>query len=101
MQVAGYGKTTPVHVVVQPLAELIIERAEQMLALAAPKATLVMIGMLDDELSPNEKAKMFATKEILDRVGIIKKEKVDVNLKGAGGIFILPAQEEVTPDEEE
>ena len=33
---------------------------------------------------------MEAAKQILDRVGLAKKEKLDVNLKAIHGLFILP-----------
>jgi hypothetical protein len=35
---------------------------------------------------------MDAAKEILNRVGVVKKEKVDINLQSLGGLFILPAK---------
>ena len=32
---------------------------------------------------------------ILDRVGVVKKERVEVDHKTNGGVFILPAKKEV------
>ena len=37
---------------------------------------------------------MEAAKQILDRVGIVKKDKIDINAQVAHGIFILPAKDD-------
>jgi len=39
---------------------------------------------------------MEAAKQILDRVGIVKREKVDINAQVAHGIFILPPKDAQT-----
>jgi hypothetical protein len=36
---------------------------------------------------------MEAAKQILDRVGLSKREKIDVNAKVAHGVFILPPKQ--------
>jgi hypothetical protein len=48
---------------------------------------------------------MEAAKQILDRIGVVKKDQIDINMKAMHGIFILPAKEEpkesiVTPVED-
>ena len=37
-----------------------------------------------------------AAKQVLDRIGLVKKEKIDVNAKVAHGIFILPPKNNQT-----
>ena len=37
--------------------------------------------------------RLAAANSILDRVGIIKKDQIDVNMKALHGIFILPAKD--------
>ena len=79
---------------VQGLKNEIIERAESVLAAHSPKAALSMANAIDDDGSiPGASIRMEAAKQILDRVGIIKSEKIDINAKVAHGIFILPAKE--------
>jgi hypothetical protein len=39
---------------------------------------------------------MEAAKQILDRVGVSKKERIDMNVKQATGIFILPPKHGTT-----
>jgi len=49
----------------------------------------------EDGSTPGAAIRMEAAKQILDRVGLAKREKVDINAKVAHGIFILPPKENV------
>lgn len=89
---AGY-KPTSKYTVMQSLREEIIERAEMLIAAHAPKATLRMLGILDDPTALGSKQIQDTAKEILDRAGIVKQDKVSVESDGATGIFILPAKQ--------
>jgi len=92
-EIAGYAPTSYPKVV-QGLKDQIIERAETVLAAHSPKAALSIANAIDDDGSiPGASIRMEAAKQVLDRVGIIKKEKIDINAKVAHGIFILPAKE--------
>ncbi|ASF00192.1 hypothetical protein [uncultured virus] len=46
-------------------------------------------------LSPQIANKLQAAQTILDRVGVTKKERLEVNHNNTGGVFILPAKEEI------
>ena len=92
-EIAGYAPTSYPKVV-QGLKNQIIERAETVLAAHSPKAALSIANAIDDDGSiPGASIRMEAAKQILDRVGLVKKEKIDINAKVAHGIFILPAKE--------
>ena len=92
-EIAGYAPTSYPKVV-QGLKDQIIERAETVLAAHSPKAALSIANAIDDDGSiPGASIRMEAAKQILDRVGLVKKEKIDINAKVAHGIFILPAKE--------
>ena len=92
-EIAGYAPTSYPKVV-HGLKDQIIERAETVLAAHSPKAALSIANAIDDDGSmPGASIRMEAAKQILDRVGIIKREKIDINAKIAHGIFILPAKE--------
>ncbi len=92
-EIAGYAPTSYPKVV-QGLRDQIIERAETVLAAHSPKAALSIANAIDDDGSiPGASIRMEAAKQILDRVGVVKKEKLDINAKVAHGIFILPAKE--------
>tara|TARA_R110000850_G_scaffold255781_2_gene381652 strand:- start:729 stop:1112 length:384 start_codon:yes stop_codon:yes gene_type:complete len=92
-EIAGYAPTSYPKVV-HGLKDQIIERAETVLAAHSPKAALSIANAIDDDGSmPGASIRMEAAKQILDRVGIIKREKIDIDAKIAHGIFILPAKE--------
>ena len=58
------------------------------------KAATKMVDMLEEDgTTPHANIRMEAAKQILDRVGLVKKEKIDVNAKVTHGIFVLPAKE--------
>ena len=88
---AGYKRTSK-PTVMKSLKEEIIERSETMIAAHAPKATLKMLGLLDDPTALGSKQMQDTAKEILDRAGIVKQDKINVESEGAAGIFILPAK---------
>ncbi len=104
-ELAGYAPTSYPRVVqglkdeiyprvVQGLKDEIIERAESVLAAHSPQAALgISRALTDDGSIPGANIRMEAAKQILDRVGLVKKEKIDVNAKVAHGIFVLPAKE--------
>jgi hypothetical protein len=48
--------------------------------------------VLDDPTALGAKNSVAAAKEVLDRVGIVKKEKLEVSSEDGNGIFILPAK---------
>ena len=89
-KLAGYDENG-YQKVVKSLKQEIIERAEGLLATHSPKAVMGMVNALDDDGSiPGANVRLEAAKQILDRVGISKTERIDVNAKVQHGIFILP-----------
>ena len=65
--------------------------------LSMPALSEDLINALDEDgLTPAANIRMEAAKQILDRVGIVKREKVDINAQVAHGIFILPPKDAQT-----
>ena len=89
MDMAGYAKTTAVQEVVENLRDEIMDRTSMMMALNAPKAAFGITDVLDDPSAMGAKNAIAAAKEVLDRTGLVKKEKVEVETNG-GSMFILP-----------
>jgi hypothetical protein len=50
---------------------------------------------------PQANIKVQAAQTILDRVGVTKKERLDVNHNVTGGIFILPEKQTIDVDFED
>ena len=62
----------------------------------APKAAMAMTGALHDPTELGIRDKMIAAKELLDRTGLIKTEKVQV--ESSGGVMLMPAKAPVEDD---
>jgi hypothetical protein len=91
-KLAGYSENTPTRLIVEALKEEIGEATRSYFARIAPKAAMAMTGALYDPTELGLKDKMAAAKDLLDRAGLGKVEKVDVSSSG-GGIFYLPPKE--------
>lgn len=80
------------YVLMKTLREDIIAAAEHVLALHTPKAVFALIDGVDGKLEMGANNVIESAKQILDRAGLVKKDKVEVT-GPAGGIFILPVKE--------
>jgi len=94
-KLAGYSETYPTSAVIKTLQDEIVEATKTYLARNGAKAAIGLVGVLDNPLELGVKEKMAAAKDILDRIGVTKTEKIDV---GANGVFILPMKK--SEDEE-
>ena len=93
-ELAGYSNNSH-YAVIKALKSEILDLAENVLALNAPKAAAKMIQVLDsDEPIPQANIKLQAAQTILDRVGVSKSERLDIKVDTPNGIFILPAKKE-------
>ena len=89
-KIAGYSDGTATRVIVESLRDEISEATRLYLARTAPKAAVALSGALLDPTELGLKDKLTAARDILDRVGVTKTEKVDL---GASAIFILPPKD--------
>ena len=80
--------------VVRNLRKEITELAELHLSTHSAKAANRLITLLDEDgTSPQASIRLAAANSKLDRVGITKKDQLDINMKAVHGIFILPAKD--------
>ena len=71
-----------------------IDLASHILAQSAPKAAIKLVHVMDsDEPIPQANIRLQAAQTILDRIGLGKTDRVNVNHTTDGGIFILPAKQ--------
>ena len=90
---AGYSAASAFHAV-RALKTEVQQLAESVLIMHAPRAALSLTNMLSsDEPIPQATVKIQAAKEILDRSGVVKPEKLQVETNISGSLFILPAKE--------
>ena len=92
MRMAGFSEGYSRRSLTNYLKEEIIEATQLYIAMAAPKAAVAMIAAIDDPTELGLKEKMSAAKDLLDRAGLVKTEKVQVE-SNTGGVMILPAKE--------
>ena len=94
-ELAGYSEHSYPKVL-RNLKDEIVKRAENYLAIHSAKAATKMVNMLEEDgTTPHASIRMEAAKQILDRIGIVKKDQVDINMNLKHGMFILPAKDEV------
>ena len=100
--IAGYSPYM-YNKVVAALREEILERAEFELALNAAKAVNRIASAMDDDeaVKPGVNTKVNAAKEILDRIGLAKKDRLQIENNTGNAIFILPAKTPVPNDNPE
>ena len=98
---AGYKEGAGSTALVRSLKQEIIEIATLILARNAPKAANKLVDIMDSSVPiPQANQKLNAAQGLLDRVGVIKEAKVSVDHTVTGGIFVMPAKEEITIDAE-
>jgi len=91
-KLAGYSESTSTKAVRDSLKDEIMSATTEYLVQIAPKAAVAMAKALDDPTELGIRDKMSAAKDLLDRGGFGKVDRVDVN-SSSGGVFILPAKE--------
>ena len=73
-----------------------IELASDVLGRSAPEAAVKLFEIMNsDRPLPQVGNKLQAAQTILDRVGVAKKDRLDVTHKAVGGIFILPEKQPI------
>ena len=99
-ELAGYSGNH--YQVIQSLKQEIVDLASDVLAREAPLAAFKLVEVLQsDKALPQANVKLQAAQTILDRVGLGKKERLDVNHNVQGGIFILPEKQTIDISAEE
>ena len=93
MRIAGYSDNTKVAHPAKELREEIREATETLPVMYAPKAAHSLTSVLENPDTFNARHLISTAKEILDRTGLVKKERLGVT-SNSGGIFILSPKKE-------
>ena len=92
-RLAGYSENS-YSKVIRNLKKEITELAENHLSTHSAQAANRLIALLDEDgTTPQASIRLAAANSILDRVGLVKKDQLDINMKALHGIFILPAKD--------
>jgi len=87
-KMAGYSDNVATSAVTSALQEEIAEETKKFISSAATKAAHSMYEIMRSPTDLGNKEKMAAAKDILDRSGFAKTDKVEVS--SASPLFILP-----------
>ena len=97
------GYSSHYHHVVKTLKSEILELTQEVLANSAPKAAFKLVEIMESK-RPIVQAnnKLAAAQTLLDRVGVGKIDRVDVNHNvNTGGIFLMPDKKPIEGEYEE
>ena len=90
--IAGYSPASNSNEIVQALKDEILEATQTYMASNAPKAAFAMVTVVYDPTQLGIRDKMAAAKDLLDRSGLVKTEKLQV--ESSGGVMLLPPKNE-------
>ena len=100
LDMAGY-KETSYYNVINSLKDEIVDVATKILAKSAPQASQKLVEILNsDDPIPQVNAKLQAAQTLLDRVGVAKRDKLDVTHNSGSGIFLLPEKKTIIEAED-
>ena len=94
---AGYAPTSSTSDIVRGIKEEVLEATQMFMARNAPKAAVAMVSGINDPTEIGIRDKMTAAKELLDRTGLVKTEKMQVESKG--GVMLMPMKNVQAEDE--
>lgn len=97
-QLAGYSDNVSTTEVIKGIKEEIMERTQLYMARNAPRAAMSLVGGMIDPTELGLRDKLNAAKDLLDRVGLVKTEKVQV--EATNGLMILPPKDKEAEAEE-
>jgi phage terminase small subunit len=95
-KLAGYSENTPTTEVIKGLKDEIMEATQLYMSRNAPKAAMAMVSGLYDPTELGIRDKMAAAKELLDRTGLVKTEKLQV--EATGGVMLMPPKQVAKDD---
>ena len=96
-KLAGYADSSSTMEIVKGIKEEILEATQMYMARNAPKAAIAMTHALYDPTELGIRDKMSAAKELLDRTGLVKTEKMQV--EASGGVMLMPPKAVVVDDD--
>lgn len=89
-KLAGYSDNVATSSVTASLEEEIYDLTRKFIAQSSTKAAYTMFKIMGDTDMLGAKEKMSAAKDLMDRAGFVKTEKVEVS--STEPLFILPAK---------
>jgi len=89
---AGYSEHSSTSSILATMKDEVLDATQMYMSRNAPKAAVAMVSGVDDPTQLGIRDRLSAAKELLDRVGLTKTEKVQV--EASGGVMLLPPKKE-------
>ena len=96
-KLAGYADNNSTTEIVKALKEEIVEITQLYMARNAPVAAMSLVDGMVDPTQLGLRDKLVAAKDLLDRVGLAKTEKLQV--EASNGLMILPPKDRDSDEE--
>ena len=94
--IAGYSPNSNNNEIISALKDEILEATQTYMAGNAPKAAVAMVSSIDDPTQLGIRDRLSASKEILDRIVLVKTEKMQV--EATGGVMLMPPKDKSSDD---
>tara|TARA_R100001594_G_scaffold1623_1_gene6975 strand:- start:9095 stop:9469 length:375 start_codon:yes stop_codon:yes gene_type:complete len=90
-ELAGYSPNNSTTTIIKAIKEEIVEATQLYMARNAPRAAMSIVSGMVEPTELGIKDKLTAAKDLLDRVGLVKTEKLQVEANN--GLMILPPKD--------
>lgn len=92
---AGYAADYPLLKIMKRVKTELIDRMDAAITMHAPKALLALLDLMNEPETPGNKLKKEIALDLLDRGGVVKKEKAEVAPVAPSYVFVLPQKQEI------
>ena len=90
-ELAGYSPNNSTTEIIKAIKEEVVEATQLYMARNAPRAAMSIVSGMVEPTELGMKDKLTAAKDLLDRVGLVKTEKLQV--EASNGLMILPPKD--------
>ena len=90
-ELAGYSPNNSTTEIIKAIKEEVVEATQLYMARNAPRAAMSIVSGMVQPTELGMKDKLTAAKDLLDRVGLVKTEKLQV--EASNGLMILPPKD--------
>lgn len=96
-KMAGYSDNSSTKDIMDSIKEEVIQATQLYVAINAPRAAMAVVSGIVDPTELGIKEKLNAAKDLLDRAGVVKTEKMQI--EASNGVMILPPKNTDTNNE--
>ena len=90
-ELAGYSPNNSTTEIIKAIKEEVVEATQLYMARNAPRAAMSIVSGMVEPTELGMKDKLTAAKDLLDRVGLVKTEQLQV--EASNGVMILPPKD--------